>query len=147
MKNQPGTMKNPEKPWKIMKNHKKPWKTWPLSKVIIFRDRQTDKQNLPIIYRSYPPCNMLLTSTILLSTSSASIILLCSICFLFRSILWHWPRAQVNKSTAKPDLQNGHPGEAANYCLFIYDLWVQSVEETKNPKQSWAHLATEVKNF
>ena len=97
----------------------------------------------PVHYHHHSP----LTSTILLSTSSASIILLCSICFLFRSILWHWPRAQVNKSTAKPDLQNGHPGEAANSCLPIFDIWVQLVEETKNPKQSWAHLATEVKFF
>ena len=71
-------MKNHEKPWKTMKNHEKPWKTnlepwqpnlepWKtmktdlevevevdlrqLGKVIIFRDKQTNRQNLPIIYR------------------------------------------------------------------------------------------------
>ena len=78
MKTQPGTMRNHEKPWKTnleswktMKTdlepwqpNLEPWKTMktdlevevevdlrPLGKVIIFRDTQTDKQNLPIIYR------------------------------------------------------------------------------------------------
>ena len=62
MKNQTGTMKNHEEPWRP---NLEPWKTMktdlevevevdlrPLRKVIIFRD----KQNLPIIYRSSKVC-------------------------------------------------------------------------------------------
>ena len=56
MKNQPGTMKNDEKPWKT---NLEAWKTMktdleveveldlrPLGKVIIFRDKQTNRQLL-----------------------------------------------------------------------------------------------------
>ena len=50
MKNQPRTMKKHENPPRTMKNHKE-LDLRPLGKVIIFRDRQTDRQNLPIIYR------------------------------------------------------------------------------------------------
>ena len=50
MKNQFGTIKNHENPPRTMKNHKE-LDLRLLGKVIIFRDRQTDKQSLPIIYR------------------------------------------------------------------------------------------------
>ena len=43
-------MKNHEHPPRTMKNYKE-LDLRPLGKVIIFRDRQTDRQNLPIIYR------------------------------------------------------------------------------------------------
>ena len=89
----------------------------------------------PVHYHHHSP----LTSTILLSTSSASIILLCSICFLFRSILWHWPRAQVNRSTAKPDWQNGPQGKSAVYLSLMFECnWLKR-SKSKSQRGSPCH--------
>ena len=49
IKKQLGTIKNHENPPRTMKNHKE-LDLRPLGKVIIFRDRQTDKQTEPSYY-------------------------------------------------------------------------------------------------